>query len=388
MKKIAIIGGGTRAIYIADACKRLGVQSHCFSLRQGLGDVIYHVDYFHENDIFDVERLILECKELNIDGVCATTEMTLISTAKIAEALHLNCNSVQTAKEITNKYINRKKTSRTKFLLSPKFAEVSSIEELLSLDLKYPIILKPEALVGGKKGVIVVKEKGELFEAFEFTHNNLKMNLNGKVLVEEFIQGGQEYSVESLSYNRQHYIIQVTKKDSDQGAHCAELGHHQPASLSPALRTKVDVAIRDGLDAIGMEFGPCHSEIKIINEDIYLIEFNARPGGDHISWPLVELSTGYPYIEGVVKIALDEFVPIDVSKLKKRYSGIYYVTEQTKYLKPIFDICEHFPWCWERHFVSDHLGELTHNDLEHTNYFIYSSDDGNPVPALIDKLNR
>ena len=386
MKKIAIIGGGTRAIYIADACKRLGVQSHCFSLRQGLGDVIKHVDFFHEIDIFDIEKLLLKCKELSINGVCATTEMTLVSAAKIADALHLNCNSVQVAKDITNKYINRKKTNQTRFLLSPKFAEVSCYEELLNLDFRYPIILKPEALVGGKKGIVVVKNKGELFEAFKFTHNNVKVKLNEKILVEEFIQGGQEYSVESLSYNKQHYIIQVTEKDSDQGTHCVELGHHQPACLSPALRTKVEIAIRDGLDAIGMEFGPCHSEIKILNEDIYLIEFNARPGGDHISWPLVELSTGYPYIEGVVKIALDEFEPIDVSQLQKRFSGIYYVTEQTKYLKPVFDICEKFPWCWEKHFVSDNLEELTHNDIEHTNYFIYSSDDGNPVPALINKL--
>lgn len=119
-----------------------------------------------------------------------------------------------------------------------------------------------------------------------------------------------------------------------------------------------------------------------------MIEFNARPGGDHISWPMVELSTGYPYIEGVVQIALDEFKPIDVSSLKHRYSGLYYVAKQTSYLKPIFDVCEQYSWCWKKHKVSDTLEELTHNDLENMNYFIYSSDEGNPVAKLLEQKNK
>ena len=42
--------------------------------------------------------------------------------------------------------------------------------------------------------------------------------------------------------------------------------------------------------------GATHTEIKIVNGDIYLIEINARPGGDHIAHPLTMLSTGYDYL--------------------------------------------------------------------------------------------
>ena len=388
MKKLAIIGSGTRADYIAHACKKLHVESHCFSLETLILEYRNKFDYYHVVDIFDFEKLLSLCKEININGVCATTEITIAVAARISTALALNGNPIIVAEQITNKYLNREKTINIKGLKSPKFAEVFSPDDIERLGFSYPLILKPEAYAGGKQGVIVVSTRENLEEAFRFTFNNVKKRFCSKVLAEEFIVGGTEYSVESLSYKKSHYIVQITQKDTDKGIHCVELGHHQPANLSKEMKAKVHRVITDSLTAIGLENGPCHSEIKIVNDIIYLIEFNARPGGDHISWPMVELSTGYPYIEGVVNIALDTFEPIDFSKLKNRYSGIYYVTEQTKHLKPVFDICDQFSWCWEKHKVSDSLEELTHNDLEHTNYFIYSSDNEDPVPSLLNKLNK
>ena len=112
------------------------------------------------------------------------------------------------------------------------------------------------------------------------------------VLIEEFLSGGQEYSVESLSYHGKQYIIQVTQKDSSGPPHCIELGHHQPAKLSKDEKSLVEKAVSEALSAAGITNGPCHTEIKMIDGKIYLIEINGRPGGDHIAYPLTELSTG------------------------------------------------------------------------------------------------
>ena len=116
---------------------------------------------------------------------------------------------------------------------------------------------------------------------------------------------------------------------------------------------------------------------------VYLIEFNARPGGDHIWWPMVELSTGFDIMAAVVQAATGELKPIDVKSFKHRYAGLYYVVKQTAYLKPIFDTCEKEPWCWEKHFETDELYELKQNDMEHTNYIVYSSDYGDPIAELL-----
>ena len=78
MKKLAIIGAGTRAEYIAIACKNLKVESHLFSLNNCDPNVFSLVDKYHNVDIFDIDKLVEICKSENINGVCPTTEITLL----------------------------------------------------------------------------------------------------------------------------------------------------------------------------------------------------------------------------------------------------------------------------------------------------------------------
>ena len=73
---------------------------------------------------------------------------------------------------------------------------------------------------------------------------------------------------------------------------------------------------------------------------------------------------------------------------KHNYSGLYYVVKQTTYLKNIFDTCENEEWCWERNLVTDEMVELVKNDMEHTNYIIYSSETGDPIAKLLEKDDK
>ena len=198
------------------------------------------------------------------------------------------------------------------------------------------------------------------------------------IVVEEYVPGGAEYSVESLSYHGEHRIVQVTEKWSSGAPHCVELGHHQPARLDSRMRARVEDVISRALTAVGVDNGCCHTEIKICDGDIYLIEFNARPGGDHIAYPLTELSTGYPYITGIIETAFDVDVLPDPASLGAAWAGICFVTEQTSALKPVFDTCRNQPWCYEKHQVTEELRPLTHNRGYDTNYFIYRAEDARP----------
>ena len=193
------------------------------------------------------------------------------------------------------------------------------------------------------------------------------------IIIEEFISDGNEYSVESISYRGKHYIIQVTEKISSGPPHCVELGHHQPAAITIDMRKKIEIAVSKGLTAIGVDNSICHTEIKIKDDKIFLIEFNARPGGDHITWPLTELSTGYNMIKGAINIALDKFEKIDFSKFETNYAGVYFVTKQTSYLKQIFDTCENYEWLYQKNKVSEDLQTLEHNDCYGTNSIMYLS---------------
>lgn len=382
MKKLAIIGGGVMASYFGEACKRLNYESHYFTMADGKVDDS-KVDYFHEVNIFEKEKIVEICKEIGVDGVVATTELSVPITAFVADKLGLLGNPVEVAEVVTDKYRNRECIKYLTELLSPKYIEATSMEDILKADIPYPIILKPVSL-GGKRGLTVVKDEKELASAFQYAINSFKKGIKPHIIVEQYLDSGMECSVESISFRGIHTIVQITQKDSGGAPHCVELGHHQPAPLSSDLWEKVCKGVTAGLTAIGLTNGPCHTEIKIIDDKIYLIEFNARPGGGHISWPMVELSTGFDYISGIILAATGELKPIDVSKFKHNYSGLYYVVKQTSHLKNIFDSCENESWCWGKNYVSETLEELVRNDLEHTNYMIYASEDGDPIAKLLN----
>lgn len=381
MKKLAIIGGGVMASYFGEACHRLGYEGHYFSMIDGKVDDS-KVDYFHEINIFDKDGIVAICKEIGVDGVVATTELSVPITAYVANKLGLLGNAVDIAEVITDKYRNRECIKHLADLLSPKYVEASSIEDIIKSDIPYPMILKPVCL-GGKRGITVVNNEDELASAFEYATSFFRAGVKPQIIAEQFLVGGMECSVESISFKGHHTIVQITQKDSSGAPHCVELGHHQPAPLSEELWDKVVRGVSSGLTAIGVENGPCHTEVKIIDGKVYLIEFNARPGGGHIWWPMVELSTGFDIMAAVVEAAMGVLKPIDVTTFKHKFSGLYYVVEQTANVKPIFDICEKEPWCWEKHFVSDKLQELKMNDMEHTNYIVYSSDNGDPIAELL-----
>lgn len=372
MEKIAIVGSGYMAKIIATRAKEIGIETHCFSWdNQSVAAEV--VDFFHEISIFDIDEMEKVCKQHSVEGVIATTELTILPVAKLALRLGLNGNSIETAKSITNKYLNRKKVMHIKDIKQPGYW-IYKGENIPVID-KYPVIVKPMD-AGGKRGISVVYNKTELVEALKVAKHNSRVS---EVIVEEYLEEGREYSVESLSFHGKHYIIQITEKDSSGPPHCVELGHHQPPNLEDTIINKVKIGVANILTSIGVENGPCHTEIKICNEQIYLIEVNGRAGGDHIAYPLTELSTGYPYITGIIMAALNRLDEREITNLEHNYCGVHFVTTQNSHLKTIFDHCEEYSWFLKKNQVSDTLKEITHNDGYNTNYFMYYSKIERPV---------
>ena len=371
MDKIAIIGSGYMAKILASRANELGIESHCFSYdADSVAAKVAHK--FHLINVLDTQSLIQACRNEGINGVVATTELTILPAAQVAAALGLNGNAVEVAREITDKNLTRLKVQGVSDLHQPAFCVC---KDTSVPTVEYPVIVKPIA-AGGKRGICVVHQKEQMADALG---QALKISKVEGALVEQYLAGGQEYSVESLSYHGRHYILQITQKDSSGPPNCVELGHHQPAAISETLRQRIQTSVAGALSAAGITNGPCHTEIKVIEYKIYLIEINGRPGGDHIAYPLTELSTGYPYITGILMAALNKLDETELEHLQENYCGVCFVTKQTENLKPVFDSCDKYPWLYKKNFVSEQLQTITHNDGFNTNYFIYYSEKERPV---------
>lgn len=385
-KSIAIIGSGEMAVIIADEARRMGIYSHSFS-NNPIDRVVGHSDQHHNVDIFNINQLASICRELCISGVISTTELTVSIAAKIAHELSLNGMPVDVSEMVTDKGFVRAKVSTVDSIKQPTYC-VWNVGDRLPEILKYPVVVKPTSM-GGKRGVSVVGTDKELESAINYSVENMPA-LKTRIIIEEYISGGKEYSVESLSFHGSHKIIQVTEKITSGPPHCVELGHMQPAEISEKIRREIESAIPKLLSAVGVDNTTSHTEIKIVEEDIYLIEINARSGGDHIAYPLTELSTGYKYIQGAIDIAMGSYEEPNTDKFSRNHSGIIFITKQTSQFKYLFEECEKYSWLYEKNKTSEELKEIINNQAFDTNYMIYKSDEGIPheIKRLLVEQNR
>lgn len=368
--KLAIIGAGFIGKIIAQQAAEMGVETHCFAWENGAvaKDV---VDYFYSISVTEKDAILKECIRIGVDGVIAAASVAIVTAAYVAQKMGLNGNPIEVAEVIGDKYRNREVTKGVPGLSEIPFHLVRRPEDVESME--FPIVLKPID-AGGKIGLSVMKKREDMEDAFRYAEESG----HKKLIAEEFLEGGREYSVESLSFHGKHYILQITDKVSGGPPHCVELSHHQPANLEEDMRKQAETVVAGILTAVGIENGPCHTEIKIVDGKIYLIEVNGRLGGGHISHPLVELSTGYPYIKGVIQVALDCLEPIETDRFLHNYASVFFVTKQTEYLKPVFDCCEKYDWCYRKHVETHELIILKKNDGYRMNYFIYYSKDKPP----------
>ena len=76
------------ASYFGEACHRLGYEGHYFSMADGKVDDS-KVDIFHEINILEKDKITDICKEIGVNGVVATTELSVPIAAYVAEKLGL-----------------------------------------------------------------------------------------------------------------------------------------------------------------------------------------------------------------------------------------------------------------------------------------------------------
>ncbi len=379
MKTIALIGSGIMAKHLAVHAKKIGVRIICFSFDPN--DVaVSVVDRFYNINIFEKEKILNVCLAEGIQGILPTTELTIPIAAFVAVSMGLNGNPLEVMTNITSKRWVRERVQGAAVIKQPGFACFTDAEAAAAAaaGMRFPVIVKP-AGEGGKRGVAVA-HTGEEYSAY--LREAFAADRSGRgVIVEEYIPSGMECSVEVLSYHGQHQVIQVTQKLCSGAPHCVELGHSQPAQVSADMRSRIEAAIGELLDRTGFVNGASHVEIKLFGGEVYLIELNSRLGGDCISYPLTVLSTGYDYLAEVVRVSMDLPPKKKDGRTHVRYAGMRYVVRQTAYLREAFEHCEEEPWLYEKNRVTDELIEMTHNDMENTNYFIYCADEKPVFPG-------
>lgn len=317
MKTILLLGAGTGSPDAVLKFKRLGLRIVMAELREVFdlrkcepADELILTDYSKPEFI----ELALRLRETwHYDVAVSITEVGVAVAARINERLGVRGANPRAIACLKDKAAMRALLNEHGF--SPvafrRIDDESDIDALAD-GVDYPLIVKPFD-GGGSLGIHLARDADELRQAVA------ALQAQGQVpLAEQYIDG-KEYSVESFSFNGQHFIAAITEKIvNDQ---FIEIGHVVPARLDAATAAEVAAFVKQFLEIVGVTQGPGHTEMKISSRGMKIIESHNRVGGDNIP-KLVELSRGVDLISltgqwacGLVEPGLPEPRPRDAAAI-------------------------------------------------------------------------
>jgi biotin carboxylase len=361
-KKIAVIGASVGQLPICLKAKEIGIDTICFAWPDGAvcKDI---VDKFFPISILEKDSIVEICRREKIDGVVSNgSDLTAEIVSYVATQLNLHGILYDDFLKLRDKQAVRRITNEIDGLESVGTSLYNGKEPI-----NYPCIVKP--VTGASKcGVNYVDNK----DSFNKAIINARSASQNKIMIENYIDG-DEISIETISFEGHHFVIQITDKENSGPPHFVELSHHQPSMLSTLVKNKIGKVIPQLLDAVKFYNGASHIEMKVDGaNNLFLIEINPRGGGDEISNKLVQLSTGFDYVKAMIEVALGSFDMPVISN--KKYSGIYYLCGQRASRLPFFEKLNNQSWLVEKKFdVSKGLTNATGN-YDRNGYFIYQSE--------------
>ncbi len=318
MKKLAIIGASYLQKPLVHKALEMGYETHVFAWEDGAVCKAL-ADHFYPVSITEVDEICKICQRIQPRGIVSIgSDLATVVVNRVADKLGLIGNSLECTKLTTNKFLMRERL-KASGIPCPDYSLAVEGEPC---GISFPLIVKPVDR-SGSRGVSLVRDVSSLAAAVQEAR---AQSFSAQVIIEQYVEG-RELSVEAISWQGRHYILQFTDKETTGAPHYIEKAHHQPAELSASQKESLVRLTRKSLDCLMVKNGASHSEFKITaSGEMYLIEVGARMGGDCIGSDLLRLSTGYDFVRGVIEVAVGSFEEPVLSQ--PAHAGIHYVFPQ------------------------------------------------------------
>lgn len=368
MTKIAVIGANEPSLPFYKQAKALGYNIIGIAWAEGAVCKRY-CDKFYPISFKEKDEVLKVCREEKIDGITSfSLESALPTVVYVAQSMGLVSNTEECVKLTETKYSQRRAFEEHD-LPVPKYYRLKKGEKSDGFEMRYPVIVKPLDS-GGSQGITKIESSEELMDALEVAFDHSRTE---QAIMEEFIDG-REFSVEALSHNGQHYILQITDKVTSGAPHFIEMQHHQPADITTDIALSIKETVEKALSALKIENSPSHTEIKLNSRgELYIIEIGARMGGDFITSDLVRLSTGYDMVKGAIELAVGNF---EIPKItNSHYSGVYFYSALAPQIGSIIRNSSAYPEIVECEMVEGPLPEA-HSNADRNGYFLYQTKNG------------
>ena len=367
-ERIAVLGANEPLIPFYRQAKALCYEVIGIAIENGAVCKPY-CDRFYPVSFADKDQVVEICRHEKVDGILSfSLESALPTVVYVAQKLGLVSNSQESVDMTQSKFAQRQ-ALETAGIPVPNYYLVESTADLEKVQCRFPVIVKPVDS-GGSQGVCKVETPERLVEAY---HYAIEYSRTSKAIVEEFVDG-REFSVEYISHKGKHYFLQITDKVTSGVPRFVEMQHHQPAAIPESVLERIKKMVEGALTALKIENSASHTEIKWnSNDELFIIETGARMGGDYIASDLVRLSTGYDFVEGAIKLAVNRFeVPMFTNAM---YSGVYFYSKLAPVIGEVIRNYKNYPEIVEYEIDEGPLCEVLSN-ADRNGYLIYHSTNG------------
>lgn len=342
--KAMIIAGGIPQMELLRQLKERKIETVLLDgnencLARAIPDKFYKVNIFN---IEDVKKIAVDEKVDFIITVCA--DQVLLVVAEVSEMLGLPCYiGYKQAQDVSDK-IRMKKIFKENKIPTTKYLELESLDMNEIAKLNYPLVVKPVDAYSSK-GVRKAETEKELIAYY---NEAKKISRSGGVIVEEFFEG-EEISVDAFVLNGKAHILSITnsEKVKDKDRFVIFRGRY-PAAIPNTIRNQIEDVTQKIADSFGLVNSPLLVQLLHNNENISVLEFCARTGGN-MKWLLIKNSCGVDVITATIDITLGLVPDITPKEVNNNV-----VVNDFIYCKPgVFDHFEGFDELVEKGIINE-----------------------------------
>lgn len=389
-----ILGGGENQVPLIKLARTYGYYIVLCDFRNNvpgieLSNIHYQVNTLNSDELIEVG------KKEHVDGIVTNSEPAFISMAKAAHVLGINCMSEKDTELFKNKFLMRK-FCRQNGILSPAYRYCTKKEDAVDFfkTLGKKCIIKPLDN-SASRGVFSINKEEDILTLFEECKSNSSA-ANPAVIIEEYIKG-TEFTIDGLMTSIGHRCLAISEKkhyDYNENVACQLIFDNEGSDYDYQELRRVN---DDLVNKIGIPFGMTHAEYKYMDGKYYLIEIQARGGGNHIATDIVPFISGIDSYSELIKWSMGDEISdcrIDYSCLSQRCAALYFfdapgsggVVKEIQGLDYFESLKEKM--IYELHFgIGDRIGAAG-DDTKRIGWYILKTENRGELNELMDNINK
>ncbi len=363
-KKILILGAGNAQLDLINYCKRIGLETYgCSYTNTDKG--IPFLDHFAQINIIDCEKVKEYFIENQIDYIYSVgSDIAVPTVCRVAEETgKFSFVSSKTAEICCNKNLMRDAMGNSRFNLP--YIVCSSYQEI---DF-FPAMLKPVDSQG-QRGVFLVNNNDELNKYFE---KSIAHSKSGKVIIEKYVSG-EEVSVNAYIKDGNVIFSIISDRESFKNLPGGIIkAHHLPSVYENTTTAKrISELVKETVTKLKINNGPVYFQIKISEENPYLIEVTPRLDGCHM-WKLIDKYCGVNLFNLTMNHFFGKDIKIEKFLPRKFPMHLEFFCEPPE---SIFDENKYSSYISDYSFMYYHTGDTVrklNGYMEKCGYRIYKS---------------